>query len=407
MRGFLIERARRLFSAAKRVVGRLRKIRTVPAPKAAVAPYVTRIISDAILFNEIPSPTEQEAKRTEFIVGRLLDFGYSDPVTDDFGNVAVVVPSLSGSAEHILLFSDIRNEDYSPLDSLARLEGDRVFAKGIAESSVGVATLLVMAEYLARNGIRYDMNVVLLFTSFDPAEREIQPLERFLQGWKGEFRFAVYVRGIFLGRVEELPMGTYKLSVTARTPEREVAPGEAAVSAISVLANIAFRLGGIKWDSQNTTFLNIARLEAGVGFGWHASQGVLELEIFSSDRNALELARNAVCATIDDISAQTHASVEVVVKAFFPAANADINAGLDRILREVQGRLKIKPVPTSIPDHTAFVKSLSIPALSIAITTGGKSFTEEYIDIRPVETGFRQILLFLEESTRAHGEALR
>ncbi len=378
--------------------------RAIPSDKASIAPYVNRIVSDAILFNELPSPTPGEARRTGFIVERLLDFGYPEPSVDDIGNVSVLIPSATGSDDCALLFADIASDDYSPIDCIARLEENRVYAKGIAENSIGVAALMVLGEYLARNAIHYDMNVLLLWSSFDPGARETQPLERFIQDWKARLRFAAYVRGIVVGRTEMRPMGTYKLSVSVRTPEREVAFGGPAVSAISVLADIAFRLGGIRWDSENATFLNIARIEAGVGFGWHPAEGALELEIFSSDRNALEVAKNAVTATIGDISTETGAGVDLAVKAFFPAGDTDINSRLNEILRGVHEKLKIRPVPTSIPDHSAFIKSLAVPAISLGVTTGKRGFQGEYIDIRPVETGFRQILQFLEESTRAGRE---
>ncbi len=395
-------RVRRLFSSVSRLF--TRASRPAPVPKAAAAPYVMRIVSDAVQLNEIPSPTEREEKRLEFILGRLTDFGYTDPFTDEWGNAAVVIPGISDSREHVLLFSDIGCDAYSPTESLCRLSEGQVRGRGIAENSTGAAALLSVAEYAAKNGVRFGSSVVLLFTAFDPGGRDVQPLERFLGTWKGEFRFAAYVRGIPLGRDEVLPMGTYKLSVTARTPPREIRPGDAAPSAISVLAAIAYRLGAVKWDSTNSTFLNIARIEAGAGFGWPAEQGVLELEIFSTDRSALELARGAVRATIDDISAQMDAAVDVAVKAYFPASDPAATESLAAVLRGVQDRLKIKRVPTSIPDHSAFVKSLSIPALSIGVTTGGKSWSEEYIDIPPLETGFRQILLFLEESCEGGAE---
>jgi tripeptide aminopeptidase len=391
-----------LFGNVKRLISSVRTalVRRPKSllPKAEIAPYVKRIVSDAILFNEIPSPTENESLRTEFILQRLSDFGYANASVDDFGNVSVPIPGAAGEEGDVLLFTDIRNEAYSPIDSLTRLEVDRVCGNGMAENSIGVAALLVLAEYLSRNEIQFDRNVTILFSSFDPGERDVQPLERFLQECKERLRFAVNVRGLELGRVEEKTMGTYKLTVTVRTAEREVIGMEPGVSAITILANVAHRLGGIRWDSENNTFMNVARIEAGIGFGWYASEGTLELEIFSSDKNALEVAKNAVTATVRTLSGETSASVDIAVKAFFPAGNAEINAGLNRILRDVHALLKVKSVPSSVPDHAAFISSLGVPAVSMGVTTGKKSLKEEYVDIKPLETGFRQLLVFLEQS---------
>ncbi|HTP57517.1 MAG TPA: hypothetical protein VMM82_01285, partial [Spirochaetia bacterium] len=312
-----------------------------------------RIVSDAILFNEIPSPTEREAERADYVLQRLGEFGYQDAALDEFGNVTVVVPAREDTDEHVLMFSDIRCEDYSPVESMTKLETDRVRGKGIAESSVATAALLVLGEYLVRNEIQYDRNVVLLFTSFDPGERETQPLEQFLQGWKARLRSAAHVRGLELGRVEDRPLGTCKLSVKVHTEERPVAAGQPAPSAIWVLASIASRLGSIRWDAENSTFLNVSRLEAGVGFGWYPSEGVLELEVFSPSPATLDVARKAVEATIASVAQETGATVDTSVKAFLPAGDSGINQGLATVVREIYERLHIKPRPVSLPGYAS------------------------------------------------------
>ncbi len=126
----------------------------------------------------------------------------------------------------------------------------------------------------------------------------------------------------------------------------------------------------------------------------------MEMEIFSADKSALEMARTAVAATITNLSAEAGASTNIAVKTFFPAGDAEMNTGLNRTLQGVHSRLKIKSLPVSLPDHAALVNSLGIPAISLGITSGRKSFTEEYVEIRPIESGFRQLLSFLAESTK-------
>jgi tripeptide aminopeptidase len=389
---------RRLISAAARVILGKPKPVHERLGKAEISSYVNRIVSDAILFNEIPSPTERETLRTAFILQRLTDFGCPDPATDEHGNVVVVLPASEPTDGSVLLFSEIRNEAYSPLESLVKLEKDRVTGNGIAENSIGVAALLVLAEYIVKNDVRFSKNLTMLFSIFDPGERDVQPLERFLKEQRQRPEFAVNVRGLELGRISDRPLGTYKLTVGIKTPEREVDSREPAVSAISVLAGVAHRLGGIRWDGQDETFLNIARMEAGVGFGWYASEGTLEIEIFSRDRNALEVAKNAVCATVTGLSAETGAVVDIGIKVFIPAANAEINARLNAILKGVHEGFKLRSKPSPLPDHAAFINSLEIPAVSIGITTGRKSNAGEYADIRPIEIGFRQLIAFLEGS---------
>lgn len=394
----LVARSVRSLAASLGSLFRRRRPRgSAQAPRSETGPYVNRLVSDAILLNEIPSPTEREAARTDHILQRLGEFGYTTCSLDDFGNLSAVLPAREGTDEHVLLFADIRCEDYSPIESMTRLEADRLRGRGIAENSIAAAALLVLAEYLSRNEIQYDRNVIFLFTSFDPGEQELQPLERFLQTWKDRVRFAAHLRGLEIGWTEDRPLGTCKLSVSVRTEGKSRAGNHVAASAIWVLASIATRLGSIRWDPENLTFLNIAKVEAGIGFGWPATEGILEIEVFSPAAPAMEMARSAVEATIASIAKEAEAAVDVTVKAFLPAGNPQINAGLNTIVRTVHERLRIKPRPVSLPGYASFLNSLGIPAVTLGVTTGRKSYMEEYIDIRPLETGFRQLLAFLDE----------
>jgi tripeptide aminopeptidase len=385
------------FSSIGRLFAGRNRAGAARAPRSEIGPFVRRILSDAILLNEIPSPTAHETARIEFIRERMSEAGYARASLDEVGNLSVVIPASGQSAEHVLLFAEVGCEDYSPVDNMTKLEPERVRGRGITGSSIASAALLVLAEYLARNEIHYDRNVVILFTSFDPGEPTVQPLEHFLETWKRRVRFAAHIRGLELGRVEDRPLGTCRLSLVARTTETDLVGKEPAASAILVLAAVANRLGSIRWDKENETFLNIARLEAGFGFGWQATEGMLELEIFSPSAPALEIARQAVQATIATIARETGAQIETVVKASLPAGDPQINADLSAIVRGVHDRLHVKSRPYSLPGYASFLNFQGIPAVALGITTGRKSSTEEYIDIRPVETGFRQLLALLEE----------
>jgi tripeptide aminopeptidase len=367
-------------------------------PFTEITPYVNRIISDAILYNEVPSPTEGEERRVNFITSRLADFGISNVSTDEAGNVRVLISGSKPTDEYVLLFAEIENDDYSPLDSLVRLTADRATGSGIADNSIGVASLLVLAEYLQNQSIRYDTNLVLLFTRLASQDEEFAGLRRFLSDWDGRIAFAVYVTGIQLGNIETNPLGHYKLTVTVNTGEREIMDKSPGASAVSVLSNIAFQLGSIKWDSENNTTLNVARIVAGVGYGFFPSEGFLELEIYSGDTHVLDMAKKAAEATMEKFALETGAKIDVAVNSFIPVGNPEINSFLTESLKKIHGMLKIKSNFVSVPDKTAIINSFGVPAVSIGITRGKKRLAEEYVELASIETGFRQLLLLLEKS---------
>lgn len=385
-----------------RVKGLLRKVfrgrikeRALKKVEPGIKPYVNRIISDAILLNEIPSPTYKEELRVNFITRRLNDFGISNIIIDDAGNVAVLFPASKPTDEYVLLFADIENEQYSPLYSLVSLTRERAIGNGVADNSIGAAALLVLAEYVQKNNLQYDRNLLFLFTNLTPMSSNFAAFHGFIEGWRGKISSALYIVGLQLGQIESRPMGNCKLTVKVKTEERSPYEGGNSNSAISILSNIAFQLGSIKWDDENRTNLNVARIVAGIGYGFYPSEGVMELEIYSGDMNILEMSRRVVCATINKIAHDTGASVEVNINSFIPVGNAELNAFLVEKLVSVHNELRIKSKFVSMPDKTAILNSFGIPAISIGITTGKKTFNEEYIDLIPIEIGFNQLVKML------------
>jgi len=400
----VISRVQKLISSAERLLGGRRSGKPSNRPPSEIGPYISRILSDAILFNEIPSPTEREVARTEFILQRLVEVGYPNSACDDLGNVTAVLPARSNSDEYVLVFASIRCEEYSPLESMARLEPERLRGRGVSESSIPTASLIVLAEYLGRNEIQYDRNVIFLFTAHDPGELDAPALEGFLARWGSRLHCAAYLRGLELGCVGDRPLGTCKLSLKIRTSGQELMAGVPATSAISALATMAGRLGGIRWDAQNATFLNVARIEAGSGFGWFASEGEMDVEVFSPDAAALEVAKNAIVATINSVAAETSSTVDLTLKALLPPGDLSLNAELGAVVRGVHEKLRIKSRPLAIPTTAAILSSQGIPAVTLGMAEGRNSVEEEFIHIPSLEAGFRQILLVLEASaTRQAG----
>jgi metal-dependent amidase/aminoacylase/carboxypeptidase family protein len=392
---FMLEKRRiagffnKIFSFAKKLP---------EATPGELGPFAKRIVSDASIFNEIPSPTEREEERIQFILRRLNNFGVSEIVNDGEGNVAVLFSSQKPTNQSVLLFADIESDSYSLINSFVHLSPGLASGAGLADNAIGVATLLVLAEYLQQKNKRYDINIVILFTRLAGEKEEFAGLSRFLSSWAGEISFAVYVTGIQLGNIETRPLGHYKMTVSARTNEHTVLEDKVGDSAVWVLSNIAFRLGTIKWDVKSGTILNIARIVGGVGFGFFPSEGFMELEIYSGDTAALNLTKNTVEATIEKIAAETGAKVEFTVNSFIPVSNPEGNAFLTDILKKVHADLRVLSNFVSIPDKTAILNSFGIPAVSIGITRGKKTLGEEYVELEPIGTGFQQLLLLLERS---------
>jgi acetylornithine deacetylase/succinyl-diaminopimelate desuccinylase-like protein len=384
-----------LASALRRILARRKQSRARRGSAHRIEPYIDRLVSDGIQFNEIPSPSPREEQRTAFVARRLAELGLAGQ-QDEEGNLCLRFPAAQASGRAILLLAQVENEDYSPLESLVRLTGERASGRGMTGGSLGVAALLALAEYLQASGTAFDCDLTLLFTRLQGAGVARSALERFLERSGESYSSAFHLNGTTLGEVVAEPLGTCRLAISVRTRDREVLSSGGGESAVSLLSGIAHQLSGIRWDAAGNTFLNVARLEAGAGYGQFASEGRLELEIFARDSARLETSRDAVLATTKKIGEKTGAAIRIDTAGVLPAGQAELRRPLVETLRRVHGRLGIRTRLVSRPEPAALLNARGIPALSLGLTTGAKSFREEHVDLAPLEAGFQQILLLLE-----------
>jgi tripeptide aminopeptidase len=398
MRGRLAAKIAGIPSAVRRYLARRRASRARRGSGHRVEQYLDRLVSAAIQFNEIPSPTPREVQRAAFIARRLTELGVSSAQQDKDGNILARFPGAGPDRETLLLFASMENEDYSPLESLVRLSSERAFGRGMAGNSLGVAALLALVEYLQASGTVFGRDLALLFTCLKGAGVSGSALERYLDHRPEKLAAAYYVTGTTLGAIARDPVGTCRLALHVRTREREVFASGGSISAVSVLSGIAHQLGGIRWDAADDTFLNVARLEAGAGYGSFAAEGVMELEIFARDTARLETSRDAVLATTRSIAKQTGASIRIDTAGLIPAGDPALRRPLVEALRRVHARLGIRSRLVSRPDPTALLNARGIPALSVGLTTGARGFREEYADLPPLEAGFQQLLLLVENT---------
>lgn len=67
-------------------------------------------------------------------------------------------------------------------------------------------------------------------------------------------------------------------------------------------------------------------------------------------------------------------------------------------------QLGIRTRTVSSAPERALLGALDIPAITVGVTTGRKTLNEEFVDLPPLDKGFRQILRLLERLSRPAGE---
>jgi hypothetical protein len=366
------------------------------------APLADRLLADAVLLSELPSPTEREERRAAFVIERLTALGLLAEA-DEAGNVFARIPAGSPpDARVLLLFADLGTTRWNPLGSLSRVDLDTASGAGLSDA-LGAAALLSIAEAASDGSLKRSRDLLLLFAARSLDDPRSDVFARLSEKTRDRPIAAIGLRGFSLGSVPGRPVGTYRVSVHVRTAsdsgtELRSAQGEPP-SAVDAAVAVARRLSGVKWDAEGATVCKIRRIEAGTGFGRAPTEGVVDIELESADAAVLDLAKKAAIATAETAGRESGAATQVAIIGHIPVGDPRVSAALASLVKDLMKEQKIKVKGEMGADPAAFLSVRGIPAVSIGIALGREGLDADEIEIASIETGRRLVAALTERAS--------
>ena len=365
-----------------------------------------RLLVDAIRIAELPSPTPGEELRAALVLERLRSFNLIPEVTEA-GDIQVRLHCRqAGDGAPILLFTDLGSRRWHPGESLARLDAENAMGAGLSDS-LGCAALLSIAEqwqtgdFQDSTSKRRDLLLFFTAKSLDDPNIGFQPI---LKSSRNRPFAAIGVRGFSLDRMLR-STGSYRLKINisagAATGKKE--SEEIGNKVTETLIDTARTLLGIAWDAEEKTKLFIRRLDAHTVYALTPHEGLMELEIESSESALLELAMNAVKATAGKIGEASGLKSETTLLSYIPPGNPEKSKVMTDVLAKLIKERHIKVREENAADPAAFFTCEGIPALSMGIALGHEGTERDIINIFSIEEG-RLILDRLIAETGARND---
>ncbi len=363
--------------------------------------YKSRVISDAILFNQIPTPSYHEELRSEFIVNRLREFGISKIDVDQAGNVIVKFPGDIAREEAVLLFTHLDNYNYSPEQRIVTVDTKRAYGMGIGDNSLGVSSLLVLAEFFNKYSVSFKHNVILLFTAGSRPEKDFPGIKFFLQNLDFKITYAIEINGVSVNKIGHKAVGKYQYQVTLKTKGGNAWKNSDQSSAIEYLSRLNARLHYIGWPPYPKTRINVFRLYGRSEPNTLISEAIMDLEIMSEDDEFLEFAKKIFFGTINKSFDSLHADINIRQISFIPPGEIPKYHFLVKTALDIHEKLGIKSELDLIKDESSILLSYGIPVISLGITTGERSLLDtEYVDLEPINNGLKQIFMVIAETMK-------
>ncbi|AEJ19027.1 hypothetical protein [Gracilinema caldarium] len=352
-------------------------------------PLAERILSDALQLSGIPSPTTKEEARSTFIVERLLGVGIQATLEEEGHLIARIPSPTPDDLQPILLVASLPSEHWHPTESLGRLDIDKAYGSGLADA-VGPASLLAVAEALKTGTLRCSRDVLLLFTTSPYGKVPVALFNTLVDEVHTRPGVVLAVRGLSLGVLNTSYKGTYQIRVQLTLDDSDEM--ESNYSAVDVITQLAQSLSLVQWDDKRETTLVISRIEAGFGFGKHPTEGMADIELFSSDSAVLDMAMKAVMATAEKTAAQYKGKAKVEVVSSIPVGKAEVNTQLTKIVASTMKELHIKIKEKPALSAVSYFTTREIPALVLGMTRGHIGLEYDEIEVASLESG--RLLLF-------------
>ncbi len=375
---------------------------------------IHHILDLAIAIQQIPAPTFHEAKRAEFVRARFAEEGLKNVEIDSTGNVYACFASDRQPPAHKSqpLIVSAHLDTVFPLNVDLRIRHDQgsIIAPGIGDNSLGVAGLfglvlglrerklslpgdLWLVANVCEEGLGNLRGMQAVVNRFEPRPEHDTRQPGLSRTGTGLSPLAyIIIEGMALGQVYRRGLGVrrYRLNVQTAGGHSWIDYGKP--SAIHELTALSSRLTALGLPRQPRTTLNVGVISGGSSINTIAAEANLELDLRSENSATLEDVVRQVEQTVSTAQ-KPGVSIDLKLIGQRPTGEIPAEHWLVMLAQEclqdvgVESHLIIGSTDANLP------LSLGLPAVTIGLTTGGRSHTvHEYLNIAPLEKGVEQLV---------------
>ncbi len=328
--------------------------------------------------------------RGEFQSLRLQDVAF-----DQIGNLFGRVPG--GSLPPVIVCAHL-DTVFSPEEIVeARREGRRLIGPGVGDNAVALAALLELGEDLLASTPRGD--VWLVANVGEEGLGNLRGMRNVVSRFEDRISAYLILEGMALGHIynKALPVRRFRITALARGGHSWIHVNRP--SAIHTLIKFGALLAQIPLSSSPRTTLNIGRIEGGTSINSIAREATLELDLRSESEEALERLVEQMEALVRKAKVRG-VSLQIEPIGHRPGGALPEDHPLVRAARsaykesgESRARLEAASSDASYP------LSLGLPAVCVGLTYGGEAHSlKEFIEIPPLERGYRSVLNLIRNS---------
>lgn len=352
------------------------------------------LIQEVIAVCQIPAPTFDESRRTEYLRQRMLDLGLTEVVVDDLGDVVGRYRG-TGGGPTLLIAAHIDTVFPMETDVTVRSDGEILRAPGVGDNSASVAAMLHTIRLMKKADLRLAGDVLFAATVGEEGLGNLRGIRKVIEDYGSEVDYVIALDGS-LGSLVRQGVGSrrFRLAVTGEGGHSWGAFGTP--SAIHCLGRIIAQISDIRVPTNPKTTFNVGTISGGTSVNTIAARAEAVLDLRSLDLDELKRLEEKVRRIVSDVCRHAGISFTMELLGDRPVGMIPDDHPLCLVVRKVHHHMGIqtRAYPSSTDSNVPL--SLGIPSVTIGVTLGGNGHrTDEYIHTAPLTRGLGQILLIL------------
>jgi len=244
----------------------------------------------AIEVQQIPAPTFDEQERADFVQTRFLDLGLVDVQQDEIHNVFGRFPGTVPSLAPVIISAHIDTVFAQSTDlTVSRANGQEdnlLYGPGLADNSMGVAGILLLADVLARFNIRPKSDIWFVANVAEEGLGDLKGMRAVVQRFQQAAAYII-VEGGSYGHIFHGAIGVRRYRVTVKTDGGHSWGNFGSPSAIHILGRFIASIDDLVVPRNPKTTYNVGVIKGGTTINSIASEADMLLDLRSAGSDEL------------------------------------------------------------------------------------------------------------------------
>jgi tripeptide aminopeptidase len=340
---------------------------------------------------EIPSPTFDEVRRTDYLERAFPDVGLKDVTKLPGGSVLAFTES-GDSMGTLLLAAHIDNVFPVETDLTTRIEGSRLHGPGTGDNAANLAAILTLAEILRDKAISLGVNVAFCGNVCEEGRGNLAGIAEVVDFMGEKLGTVVAVDGR-MPHILNRSLAIRRYAITAHGPGGHSWMDFGVPSAVHELARVIAELSRIDAPAEPKTTFNVGTIHGGTAVNAIAQDCTAEVDLRSLEPGRLESLEREFLRIVEETpAAGVTARAEIIGER--PAGTVSPDSPLVETAWEAATYLGLVPELGAASTDAALPASRGIPAIAMGTYRGdGVHTLEEYVEIDSLTTGLKWLAL--------------